>query len=109
VDIKKNNSIIGYQVLLRFSIGQHSRDKQLLNSFIYYLDCGNIYKKINNKRNKEFYEFRVEKFSDINTKIIPLFINFPILGLKSLDFKDFCEIANLMAEKFHLSAGERKD
>ena len=103
VDIKKNNSIKGYQVLLRFSIGQHSRDKQLLNSFIDYLDCGNVYKKINNKSNKEFFEFRVEKFSDIDTKIIPFFINFPILGIKLLDFQDFCKIAKLMKDKVHLT------
>lgn len=101
--LKKNNSIKGYQVLLRFSIGQHVRDKQLLNSFISYLDCGNVYIKTNKKSNKEFVEFRVEKLSDIDTKVIPFFMNFPIVGIKLLDFQDFCKIANLMKEKAHLT------
>ena len=67
----------GHQILLRFSIGQHSRDEQLLRNLIYYLDCGKVYKKNLKKNNTEFFEFRVEKFEDINKKIIPLFINYP--------------------------------
>jgi hypothetical protein len=33
-------------------------------------------------------DFKVTKFSDITEIIIPFFINNPILGVKSLDFKD---------------------
>ena len=67
----------GHQILLRFSIGQHRRDEQLLRNLIYYLDCGKVNKKKSKKNNTEFFEFRVEKFEDINKKIIPLFINYP--------------------------------
>lgn len=90
-------------MLLRFSIGQQSRDKQLLESFIDYLDCGSVQKKINKKYNRVFYEFRVEKFADIDTKIIPFFVKNPIMGQKLLDFHDFCKVANLMREKAHLT------
>lgn len=34
-----------YQVLLKFSIGQHSRDELLLKSLAVYLDCGKVKKK----------------------------------------------------------------
>jgi len=41
VDIFKSNSNkIGYQVKLRFSITQHSRDKQLLELIVKHLDAG---------------------------------------------------------------------
>ena len=48
VDIKKNSNLkLGFQVLLRFSIGQQARDEQLLRNIISYLDCGIVQKKNN--------------------------------------------------------------
>ena len=35
--------------------------------------------------------YQVTKFSDIENKIIPFFTKFPILGVKFLDFSDFCQ------------------
>lgn len=90
-------------MLLRFSIGQQGRDEQILIGFIDYLDCGNVQKKINKKYNKEYFEFRVEKFADIDTKIIPFFVKYPIVGQKLLDFQDFCKVAELMKEKAHIT------
>ena len=43
VDIKENKNLNhGYQVLLRFSIGQQARDQQLLISFIDYLAAARV-------------------------------------------------------------------
>ncbi len=104
VDIRESQTLkSGYQVLLRFSIGQHRRDEQLLISFIDYLDCGRVQKKINKKYNTEFFEFRVEKFNDIDKKIIPFFVKYPIQGQKLLDFQDFCKVCNLINKKAHLT------
>ena len=44
VEIRKIK-IDKYQVLLKFSIGQHSRDELLLKSLAVYLDCGKVKKK----------------------------------------------------------------
>ena len=38
-------------------------------------------------------DFKVTKFSDITEIIISFFINNPILGVKSWDFKDWCLVA----------------
>ena len=104
VDIRKNKTVtIGYQVLLRFSIGQHSRDEELLKSLIIYFDCGKVQKKINKKYNREHFEFRVEKFGDLYNKIIPFFIKYPIEGQKILDFQDFCKVANLINDRAHIT------
>lgn len=75
-------SSTGYRVCLTFIITQHERDKELLASFMDYLGCGSIYK------NKDVYEYRVSKFSDIEDKIIPFLKNYPIKGVKSKDFDD---------------------
>jgi hypothetical protein len=104
VDIKKSQtSKQGYQVVLRFSIGQHRRDEQLLIALIEYLDCGRVQKKLNKKYNTEFFEFRVEKFKDIDQKIIPFFVKYSIEGQKLLDFQDFCKVSDLINNKVHVT------
>ena len=84
---------IGFQVLLVFQLIQHMRDEELLLSFIWYFNCGNVYK------NRDTFHFQVSKFSDITDKIIPFFKQYPILGVKALDFADWCKVAELMKEK----------
>jgi hypothetical protein len=54
-------------VVLIFLITQHSRDEQLIKSFINYFNCGSVYKR------KNICEFVVTKFSDI--KLFPFSIN----------------------------------
>lgn len=101
VNTKKSiNYITGFQVILTFSISQHVRDELLLNKFIHYLGCGNI-EKVTTRPNG--ITFVVYKFSDIIEKIIPFFSNYPLQGIKSLNIKDFCEIANIMKIKGHLT------
>lgn len=85
------------QVQLVFRLGQHSRDEQLMESLIYYLHCGSLYKQ------KEAVIFEVKKLSDINEKIIPFFKKYPILGVKSKNFENWCEVADIMKHKKHLT------
>lgn len=74
----------GYDIRLRAKIDQHSRDELLMNNLITSLGCGNICKSSNRK----VVTFYVAKFEDINIKIIPLFNEYKIRGVKALDFKD---------------------
>ena len=97
IDIYRSKSNkLGFVVRLVFSIGQHKRDEALLISFIYYLNCGTV------NKNKDICVFRVTKFDDIVNKIIPLFNNNLILGVKAEDFNDFCKVAEMMKKKEHL-------
>ena len=41
-------------------------------------------------------DLKITKFSDINDIIIPFFINNRILGVKSLDFKDWCLVSEIV-------------
>lgn len=101
VNTKKAKAYLtGFQVIMTFSISQHVRDELLFNKFIDYLGCGKI-EKVSTRPNE--VRFVVYKFSDIINKIIPFFQNYPLHGIKSQDFKDFCKIANIMESKDHLT------
>ena len=98
IKIRANKTYsVGFQVILVFVITQHLRDQQLLISIKEYLGCGNLYK------NREIFEFKVSKLSDILNKILPFFKRYPIIGVKALDFADWCKVAELMKEKKHLT------
>jgi len=47
-----------------------------MRSLISFLDCGIIY------NNKEVWLFKVTKFEDIENKIIPFFMKYPIKEVK---------------------------
>ncbi len=79
---------IGYQVLLRFTIGLHSRDELVLKSLASYLGCGR-YKK----SSESVGVFIIGNLTEINEKIIPLFE--PLKGAKLKDFEDFCRVADI--------------
>lgn len=45
----------------------------------------------------------IGKFSDINNIVIPFFNKYPILGIKTLDYMDWCKVANLINLGDHLT------
>jgi len=65
---KSSSNKIGYQVKLRISITQHSRDKELLDLIVKYLDTGII-----NIHSENSFVLKITNFVDLTNKIIPLF------------------------------------
>ena len=113
---KSTSTKTGSRVWSRFQITQHSRDEQLMKSLQEYLGCGRYY----SKSNKDLGDFLVTRLSDITDKIIPktaggrlgfsrlagletLFEKYPIFGVKTLDFRDFCKASKLIKDKTHLT------
>jgi hypothetical protein len=84
----------GYQVSLRFSISQHQRDIKLMDLIKNYLECGKIYKH----SSLPAVELRIVKFDNLINIIILFFNAHPILGIKQLNYQDFCQVADLMKE-----------
>ena len=95
--VKSQTHSVGFQIKLVYQLTQHSRDEKLMRSLKQLLKSGKIYK------NRYAFYFTVSKFSDITEKIIPFFKKYPILGVKALDFADFCKAAELMKNKAHLT------
>ena len=88
----------GFQVSMKFILSQDSRDSQLMESLTHYLSCGR-YRLHNDRKSGEFV---VTKLSSIINTIIPFFKKYPIMGVKALDFSDFCKVAAIMAVGGHL-------
>lgn len=100
VRISHSKSVkIGYYVTLRFRIYQLERDIQLLNLIIKYLGAG----KIEKQQNTQVVSLTINKISEISNIVIPFFKMNPILGVKELDYLNWCKIAKLMNEEKHLT------
>ena len=98
IDIFKSKMTkLGYCIRLRITIGQHSRDELLVNKFVSIFQGGFIYKS------KNYISYSVSKFEDIYDKLIPFFNQYKIIGVKLLDFQDFCKAAELINKKAHLT------
>jgi hypothetical protein len=100
INLKKSKSHkIGHQIILRISIKQHERDKNLMELISKYLNSGNIYKL----DNRPMVSLAIVKYSDITNLIIPFFKKYPVLGIKENDFSDWCKVAKLMNDGQHLT------
>jgi len=88
----------GLNVRLRFILSQDSRDERLMKSLITYFDCGGC-----EKAKHGMVYFRVTKFADNYKKIRPFFNKYPLAGIKTKDFKDWCKIAGIIQTKAHLT------
>ena len=68
-----------------------------MNNLISYFKAGECYNR------DQAVDYRVTKFSDLTNIIIPFFKKYSILGVKALDFADFCKVVELMENKAHLT------
>lgn len=96
IRVSKLNKIS--RIDIGFSIAQHSRDMLLLQKFVTFFNCGRIKK---DSRHYVHY-FVVTNFKDITDKIIPFFKKYKTEGVKSSNFADWCEGAEIIRSKAHL-------
>jgi hypothetical protein len=68
-----------------------------LKGLIGSLGCGKYSKR------KEAGDLKVLSIADINEKIVPFFSEYQLQGIKALNFSDFRSVAQIMAEKGHLT------
>ena len=89
----------GYQVLLRFTLGQHIRDSLLIKNLIKHFNCG-IYSEIFTQ--SPICIFTITKFNDLE-KLILFLDKYPLQGSKSKDLYEFKRVVKLMKNKAHLT------
>jgi hypothetical protein len=71
-----------------------------MRSLVNFFSCGRYVPR----STKDFGEFIVTKFSDINGKVIPVFDKYKIVGIKFLYYQDLKKVAELMKNKAHLTS-----
>jgi len=94
---KSNTHKIGYGIALQIIFTQHLKDELLFNSIKKTLNCGTI----NKFSTKNIIIFKVSKFKDVYNKMIPLFKQYHIKGIKFFNFQDFCKVAEIINNKQH--------
>ena len=97
INIFKATTNIGEAVQLIFHISQHVRNELLMKDLINFFECGRVF------RERIAFNFRVTKLDDITEKIIPFYKKYSIVGVRVLDFNDFCKIAEMIKDKKHLT------
>ena len=95
---KSKTSKLGEAVKLSFILTQNVRDEDLMKSLIEYLGCG-----YTTLENRGTIDFKVTKISNIRDVIVPFFNKYPLQGVKSKDFTDFCKAVDIVSNKAHLS------
>lgn len=88
---------LGSRVALLFIVTQHVRDELLLKSLIDFFGCGQTYSY------KDYTEFRCQSFKDNYVNILPFFVKYPIIGVKSKDLEDWAKVAKMIQTKIHLT------
>jgi hypothetical protein len=87
----------GYQILLSFTLTQHSRDLDLMVRIKEYLGCVKVYTLANHPVAR-LYVARQSYISNI-----PFFKKYPLQGSKKLDFEDFSLIEEMITNKLHIT------
>ena len=87
----------GIAVALRIVITQHKRDIELLKYLIKIFEIG----RIDQTKNSTSVVFVVTKYKDIKEKIIPLFDNYPLHGIKLKNYVLFKKIVEIIEKKLH--------
>ena len=90
-------NLTGFRVMLGFTITQHNRDENLMKSFIDYFGCGKI------EHRGDRLDFSVKNLRDTRDIIMPFFQKYPIVGVKSKDFDDWCLVVKLIIDKEHIT------
>jgi NADH:ubiquinone oxidoreductase subunit 6 (subunit J) len=89
----------GWCIIPYFSLQLHKRDLDLMYRIQSFFSAGNI--TVDKSRNSVNYA--VHSIEDLNNKIIPHFMEFPLLTQKHADFLLFKSIIDLMMCKEHLT------
>ena len=72
-------------------------DEELMKAIANYFGAGAVY------LNRNAFVYRVVNFTELTDKILPLFKDNLVEGIKYFDYLDFLKAVNLIKEKKHLT------
>ena len=100
--LSRNSNIAKQELFTRFSIHLHIRDLEVLQVISTYFKEDLSEKKLS--LTDKSAQLQISKFSVINNIIIPFFNKHHLLGMKRLDFIDFCKVCDILKTKEHLTS-----
>lgn len=106
VQIRKSSAYrAGFTVHLHFHIKMQERDKELLEKIKNTIGRGAVYLQKETRVNHcQCYRYTVSAQRDILEVVIPFFQKYPLqTATKRYNFELFCQIANLVKQKRHLT------
>jgi len=101
----------GCRIALVYSINLNIRDKEVIKGLatFFNFDVTKVSKTLTVSKTEVKYKhiyisedkvcIQITKISDIVNTIIPFFQKYPIVGIKSLDFADFKQVADMVKKK----------
>jgi len=105
----------GCRIALVYSINLNIRDKEVIKGLatFFNFDVTKVSKTLTVSKTEVKYKhiyiskdkvcIQITKISDIVNTIIPFFEKYLIVGIKSLDFADFKQVADMVKSKEHLT------
>ncbi len=94
----------GVDARLLFEIELRADDVEILERIKETLGCGHLY-RLDYRRYgwKPHVKYKVSSFKEIDEKLIPFFERYHLQAKKRKSFKLFCEAANIIRSKRHLT------
>lgn len=100
VGINKHSEMkAGHQVLPEFTVVQHERDVQVLHALKAHFGCGVV-----RTNHGDRMAYRVRSMDHLLERIVPHFVQYPLMTRKRQDFIKFRRILLKMSEGVHLTA-----
>jgi len=81
-----------------FSVSQNSDRQEVLYLFKQYFSCGTIRRNPSDRT----FKYEVRSIQDLIGKVIPHFVEYPLISSKRKDFEMFVLICNMIKENKHL-------
>lgn len=94
------------EVRLIFEIELREDDEAILREIQDILACGKVYRLEYERYAKwrPHVKYKVGNFKDISEKVIPFFKRYPLRAKKHEQFAKFCQVAEMISRKEHLTA-----
>ena len=106
--INNKTTKFGKQIFPEFVITQGEKSLKTLKEIQKFFGCGNIFvNKRYDNHNENLYRYCVRSITELNTKIIPFFKQYPLHTYKQNDFLIFEKIIKAMIHKDHLDKNKR--
>src|SRR5437870_12102890 len=90
---------VGWEVRPSFSVSQNGDRAEVLHVLQAYFGCGSI----RPDRSDKTLKWETRKLDDLVERVVPHFIQYPLLSAKQLDFERFASVCRLMADGEHRS------